>query len=110
MFCVKSALFRPVFPEFIKLQGQVNEEITSDCSSTNCIVFPSCIMQKFVLGRMVKAANATMLLSGVGALIFSSLIALVGFRSLPFCACYDSRTGLVRAVVSQTEQLQTGLA
>lgn len=57
---------------------------------------------KFVLGRIVKGANATLLVSGVGAFIFSSLIALVGFRSLPFCACYDSRTGL-ESLVPQSD-------
>ncbi|XP_063046588.1 uncharacterized protein zgc:113425 isoform X2 [Engraulis encrasicolus] len=49
---------------------------------------------KFVLGRLVKASNATMLLAGVGSLLFSCLIAVVGCRSLPICACYDGRTGL----------------
>ncbi|XP_062380003.1 uncharacterized protein zgc:113425 isoform X2 [Sardina pilchardus] len=57
---------------------------------------------KFVLGRVVRGANATLFVSGVGALLFSSLIALVGCRSLPFCACYDARTGL-ETLVPQTD-------
>lgn len=52
--------------------------------------------QTFVLHRMVKGANATILLSCVIGLALSSLIGYVGSRSLPFCGCYDTRSGLVR--------------
>uniref|UniRef100_A0A8C6WQE2 Zgc:113425 n=1 Tax=Neogobius melanostomus TaxID=47308 RepID=A0A8C6WQE2_9GOBI len=48
----------------------------------------------FVLHRMVKGANATILLSCVISLLLSSAIAYVACRSLPFCRCYDARTGL----------------
>lgn len=48
----------------------------------------------FVLHRMVKGANATILLSCTISLILSSIIAYLGCRSIPFCGCYDSRTGL----------------
>ncbi|XP_047441719.1 uncharacterized protein zgc:113425 isoform X2 [Mugil cephalus] len=48
----------------------------------------------FVLHRMVKGANATILLSCSISFVLSSLIAYVGCRSLPLCACYDTRTGL----------------
>ncbi|XP_051909547.1 uncharacterized protein zgc:113425 isoform X2 [Hippocampus zosterae] len=48
----------------------------------------------FVLHRMVKGANATTLLSCILSLLLSSLIAYVGCRSLPWCGCYDARTGL----------------
>ncbi|CAK6980287.1 uncharacterized protein zgc:113425 isoform X2 [Scomber scombrus] len=48
----------------------------------------------FVLHRMVKGANATILLTCTISLVLSSLIAYVGCRSLPCCGCYDSRTGL----------------
>ncbi|CAJ1057899.1 uncharacterized protein zgc:113425 isoform X1 [Xyrichtys novacula] len=48
----------------------------------------------FVLHRMVKGANATILLTCTISLALSSLIAYSGFRSLPCCACYDARTGL----------------
>uniref|UniRef100_A0A3B4ZIW2 Uncharacterized LOC103374602 n=1 Tax=Stegastes partitus TaxID=144197 RepID=A0A3B4ZIW2_9TELE len=48
----------------------------------------------FVLHRMVKGANATILLSCAVSLLLSSFIAFVGCRSLPCCACYDTRTGL----------------
>lgn len=44
---------------------------------------------------MVKGANATILLTCTTSLVLSSLIAYVGCRSLPRCACYDARTGLV---------------
>ncbi|XP_019939667.1 uncharacterized protein [Paralichthys olivaceus] len=48
----------------------------------------------FVLHRMVKGANATILLTCTISLTLSSLIAYVGCRSLPCCGCYDARTGL----------------
>ncbi|XP_023133634.1 uncharacterized protein zgc:113425 isoform X2 [Amphiprion ocellaris] len=48
----------------------------------------------FVLHRMVKGANATILLSCSISLVLSALIGWVGCRSLPRCGCYDARTGL----------------
>ncbi|XP_068448389.1 uncharacterized protein zgc:113425 isoform X2 [Clinocottus analis] len=48
----------------------------------------------FVLHRMVKGANATILLTCTICLALSSLMAFVGCRSLPCCGCYDARTGL----------------
>ncbi|KAM7000336.1 uncharacterized protein LKV04_005259 isoform 2-T2 [Tautogolabrus adspersus] len=48
----------------------------------------------FVLHRMVKGANATILLTCTVSLALSSLITYVGCRSVPSCACYDARTGL----------------
>ncbi|XP_038554655.1 uncharacterized protein zgc:113425 isoform X2 [Micropterus salmoides] len=48
----------------------------------------------FVLHRMVKGANATILLTCTISLALSSLIAYLGCRSLPCCGCYDARTGL----------------
>uniref|UniRef100_A0A3B3ZHW3 Uncharacterized protein n=1 Tax=Periophthalmus magnuspinnatus TaxID=409849 RepID=A0A3B3ZHW3_9GOBI len=50
---------------------------------------------RFVLHRMVKGANASILLCCVLGLLLSSAIAFVSCRSLPFCACYDYTTGLV---------------
>ncbi|TNN63898.1 hypothetical protein EYF80_025892 [Liparis tanakae] len=47
-----------------------------------------------VLHRMVKGANATILLTCTISLALSSLVAYVGCRSLPSCGCYDARTGL----------------
>lgn len=52
--------------------------------------------QTFVLHRMVRGANATILLSCILSLGLSCLLAFVGCRGLPRCACYDDRTGLVR--------------
>ncbi|XP_072519486.1 uncharacterized protein [Salminus brasiliensis] len=49
---------------------------------------------KFVLSRMVKGANSTMILACMGSLLFSSLIMFVGCRSLPLCGCFDSSTGM----------------
>ncbi|XP_034036873.1 uncharacterized protein zgc:113425 [Thalassophryne amazonica] len=48
----------------------------------------------FVLHRVVKGSNATILLSCVISLVLSLLIVHIGCRSLPCCACYDSTTGL----------------
>lgn len=48
----------------------------------------------FVLHRMVKGANATILLSCVISLLLSCSIIYLGCRSLPTCGCYDTRTGL----------------
>ncbi|KAM7388924.1 hypothetical protein PAMP_022925 [Pampus punctatissimus] len=48
----------------------------------------------FVLHRMVKGANATILLTCTISLALSSLIAYIGCRSLPLCGCYDTTTGL----------------
>ncbi|XP_077957102.1 uncharacterized protein LOC120817395 isoform X5 [Gasterosteus aculeatus] len=48
----------------------------------------------FVLHRMVKGANATILLTCTICLALSSVIAFVGCRGLPCCGCYDARTGL----------------
>ncbi|XP_062249436.1 uncharacterized protein zgc:113425 isoform X4 [Platichthys flesus] len=56
----------------------------------------------FVLHRMVKGANATILLTCTISLSLSSLIAYVGCRSLPCCGCYDVRTGL-ETLVPQCE-------
>ncbi|XP_076149053.1 uncharacterized protein LOC143133165 isoform X3 [Alosa pseudoharengus] len=65
-------------------------------------IFDHHIPDVFALGRMVRGANATLLLSGLGSLLFSGLITLVSCRSLPFCACYDGRTGL-ETLVPQTD-------
>uniref|UniRef100_A0A3P8S5Z6 Zgc:113425 n=1 Tax=Amphiprion percula TaxID=161767 RepID=A0A3P8S5Z6_AMPPE len=59
----------------------------------------------FVLHRMVKGANATILLSCSISLVLSALIGWVGCRSLPRCGCYDARTGLVGTTTHQTSSL-----
>lgn len=62
----------------------------------------------FVLHRMVKGANATILLNCVISLLLSSAIAFVACRSLPFCRCYDARTGL-ETLVPQCDSGDTEL-
>lgn len=62
----------------------------------------------FVLHRMVKGANATILLSCAVSLLLSSAIAYVACRSLPFCRCYDTRTGL-ETLVPQSDPGDTEL-
>ncbi|KAG9272261.1 uncharacterized protein zgc:113425 isoform X2 [Astyanax mexicanus] len=64
---------------------------------------------KFVLSRMVKGANSTMVLASVCSLIFSSLIMLVGCRSLPLCGCFDSVTGMETLVPQNDPSAPTEL-
>lgn len=63
-------------------------------------------MQRFVLTRMVKGANSTLLVACMGSLLFSSLIAYVGCRSLPLCGCYDSANGMVGEIFCNAIKLQ----
>ncbi|XP_052005786.1 uncharacterized protein zgc:113425 [Xyrauchen texanus] len=49
---------------------------------------------RFILSRMVRGANSTLLVACTGSLLFSSLITFVGCRSLPLCGCYDSVNGM----------------
>uniref|UniRef100_A0A3B3H5U6 Zgc:113425 n=1 Tax=Oryzias latipes TaxID=8090 RepID=A0A3B3H5U6_ORYLA len=67
----------------------------------NALISP----QTVVLHRMVKGANSTIILTCVISLLLSSLIAFVGCRSLPFCGCYDNRTGLEATTGSSILQL-----
>lgn len=62
----------------------------------------------FVLHRMVKGANATILLSCGLSLLLSAAIAYLSCRSLPFCSCYDTRTGL-ESLVPQCDPWDTEL-
>uniref|UniRef100_A0A671R7Q0 Uncharacterized LOC107680596 n=1 Tax=Sinocyclocheilus anshuiensis TaxID=1608454 RepID=A0A671R7Q0_9TELE len=59
---------------------------------------------RFVLSRMVKGANSTLLVACVGSLLFSSLIAYVGCRSLPLCGCYNSVNGMVGEILCKTRK------
>lgn len=63
----------------------------------------------FVLHRMVKGANATILLTCTISMALSALIAYVGCRSLPGCRCYDARTGL-ETLVPQCDPGDTEMA
>ncbi|KAM4586119.1 uncharacterized protein V3H82_005053 [Fundulus diaphanus] len=62
----------------------------------------------FVLHRMVKGANAIIILTCIISIVLSSLIGYVGLRSLPCCGCYDSRTGL-ESLVPQSDPGDTEL-
>ncbi|XP_038554656.1 uncharacterized protein zgc:113425 isoform X3 [Micropterus salmoides] len=61
----------------------------------------------FVLHRMVKGANATILLTCTISLALSSLIAYLGCRSLPCCGCYDARTGLLQLMSLRLNALRS---
>ncbi|TNM99012.1 hypothetical protein fugu_013576 [Takifugu bimaculatus] len=62
----------------------------------------------FVLHRMVKGANATILLSCIVSLALSCLIMYMGCRSLPHRFCYNNRIGL-EMLVPQSEPRDTEL-
>ncbi|XP_042685689.1 uncharacterized protein LOC122166171 [Centrocercus urophasianus] len=49
---------------------------------------------KFVLNKVVKGANITMLIASVCSAVVVLVIAYLGCRSLPRCSCYDSATGM----------------
>ncbi|KAJ8382610.1 hypothetical protein SKAU_G00033880 [Synaphobranchus kaupii] len=64
---------------------------------------------KFILSRTVKGANATVLLACICSFLVTGLMALLGCRSLPLCACYDSATGLALLVPQNDPSPQTEL-
>ncbi|XP_075786044.1 uncharacterized protein LOC102461891 [Pelodiscus sinensis] len=49
---------------------------------------------KFVLSKVVKGANITMLIASICSATIVLVIAYVGCRSLPRCSCYDNVTGM----------------
>nr|XP_047930931.1 uncharacterized protein LOC125184115 isoform X3 [Anser cygnoides] len=52
------------------------------------------IHTKFVLSKVVKGANITMLVASICSTVVVTIIAYLGCRSLPCCSCYDSITGM----------------
>ncbi|XP_066576229.1 uncharacterized protein LOC136766574 isoform X2 [Amia ocellicauda] len=64
---------------------------------------------KFILSKIVQGANITVLLACSCSIVLSVLIAFLGCRSLPYCACYDSITGLESLVPQDDHNLQTEL-
>nr|XP_056711903.1 uncharacterized protein LOC130483032 [Euleptes europaea] len=60
----------------------------------------------FVLDRLVEGANVTMLIASIFSAVTVLIIIYVSCRSLPFCSCFDSVTGLQR-LQSNEDQLQT---
>ncbi|KAM9193155.1 uncharacterized protein V3H86_002728 [Mergus octosetaceus] len=52
------------------------------------------IRTKFVLSKVVKGASITMLIASICSTVVVTIIAYLGCRSLPCCACYDSVTGM----------------
>ncbi|KFQ38122.1 hypothetical protein N332_10613, partial [Mesitornis unicolor] len=53
------------------------------------------IHTKFVLNKVVKGANVTMLSASLCSAFVVLAMAYLGCRSLPRCSCYDSVTGMV---------------
>ncbi|XP_067424074.1 uncharacterized protein [Emydura macquarii macquarii] len=49
---------------------------------------------KFVLHKLVKGANIAMLIASICSAFVVLVIAYQGFRSLPYCSCYDNVTGM----------------
>ncbi|KAI1883740.1 hypothetical protein AGOR_G00234660 [Albula goreensis] len=62
---------------------------------------------KFILSRTVKGANVAVLMACLCSLLVTGLMAYLGCRSLPFCACYDSTTGLELLVPQNDPSPQT---
>ncbi|XP_015267091.1 PREDICTED: uncharacterized protein LOC107110797 [Gekko japonicus] len=60
----------------------------------------------FVLDQLVEGANITMLIASIFSAVTVLIIIYVSCRSLPFCSCFDSVTGLER-LQSDEDQLQT---
>ncbi|XP_060102719.1 uncharacterized protein LOC132577177 isoform X2 [Heteronotia binoei] len=60
----------------------------------------------FVLDQLVKGTSITMLIASIFSAVTVLLIIYVSCRSLPFCSCFDSITGLER-LQSNEDQLQT---
>ncbi|KAM9580648.1 uncharacterized protein ACIB01_013404 [Guaruba guarouba] len=52
------------------------------------------IHTKFILNKVVKAANVAMLAASVCSAFVVLVMAYLGCRSLPRCSCYDSVTGM----------------
>ncbi|KFZ54720.1 hypothetical protein N338_11589, partial [Podiceps cristatus] len=53
------------------------------------------IHTRFILNKVVKGANVTMLAASVCSVFVVLAMAYLGCRSLPRCSCYDSVTGMV---------------
>ncbi|KAG9347201.1 hypothetical protein JZ751_006129 [Albula glossodonta] len=62
---------------------------------------------KFILSQTVKGANVAVLMACLCSLLVTGLMAYLGCRSLPFCACYDSSTGLELLVPQNDPSPQT---
>ncbi|XP_028657533.1 uncharacterized protein zgc:113425 [Erpetoichthys calabaricus] len=86
-----------VFSCFTSLIVVVYSSLTLSYGEDDDLFHPLQIQNQhatFVLGRLVQGANVVMLISCALGMMLALLIALVGCRSLPYCACYDSVTGL----------------
>ncbi|KAK1175485.1 hypothetical protein AOXY_G142 [Acipenser oxyrinchus oxyrinchus] len=64
---------------------------------------------KFVLTKLIKGANLTMLVACTFGILLPLVIAFTGYRSVPHCACYDSVTGLESLDPDDDQNLQTEL-
>lgn len=64
---------------------------------------------KFVLTKLIKGANLTMLVACTFGILLALVIAFTGYRSVPHCACYDSVTGLESLDPDDDQNLQTEL-
>ncbi|XP_041123447.1 uncharacterized protein LOC121325179 isoform X2 [Polyodon spathula] len=64
---------------------------------------------KFVLTKLIQGANLTMLIACTFGILLALFIAFTGYRSIPYCACYDSVTGLESLDPDDDQNLQTEL-
>ncbi|XP_041133068.1 uncharacterized protein LOC121330531 isoform X3 [Polyodon spathula] len=65
--------------------------------------------EKFILTRFVQGANLTMLIACAFGILLALFIAFTGCRSVPYCACYDSVTGLESLDPNDDQNPQTEL-
>ncbi|XP_078260900.1 uncharacterized protein LOC144596473 [Rhinoraja longicauda] len=49
---------------------------------------------EYILSKFVQGANMTILFASVVGILMATIIAYLGFRSLPTHCCFDSRTGM----------------
>uniref|UniRef100_A0A4W3JXI0 Zgc:113425 n=1 Tax=Callorhinchus milii TaxID=7868 RepID=A0A4W3JXI0_CALMI len=57
------------------------------------------VLQEYILSKLVQGANMAILISSVFGLMIATVIAYLGCRSLPNCACYDSTTGMASRIL-----------
>ncbi|XP_038648407.1 uncharacterized protein zgc:113425 [Scyliorhinus canicula] len=63
------------------------------------------IHMEYILTKFIQGANMAILIASVIGIMMATIIAYLGCRSLPICACYDSTTGM-QSLMSEDQQPQ----
>ncbi|XP_072351700.1 uncharacterized protein [Scyliorhinus torazame] len=63
------------------------------------------IHMEYILTKFVQGANMAILIASIIGMMMATIIAYLGCRSLPICACYDSTTGM-QSLMSEDQQPQ----